>query len=69
MCMDEQMEIYIYDLTGRKMMSQQKSAWGNILNEQLDISALPEAIYLLVVETPSGAHSFKFVKNKIFMRQ
>jgi len=61
--MGELMEIHIYDLTGRRMMSQQKSVWGNIRKAQLDVSALPEAVYLLVVETPAGAHAFKFVKT------
>jgi len=61
--MDEHMEIHIHDLTGRKMMSQQLSVWGSILNEQIDVSTLPGAIYLLLVETPSGTHSCKFVKT------
>lgn len=60
----DQMDIHIYDLTGRRMLSEQKQAWGGYLKDQLDISALPNAVYILVVETPAGAHSFRFVKNR-----
>ncbi len=60
----DQMDIHIYDLTGRRILSEQHSVWGAGFSEQIDISALPDAVYILVIETPSGAHSFRFVKTK-----
>ncbi len=61
--LDDQMDIHIYDLTGRRILSEQHTVWGGVFNNRIDISALPEAIYVLVIETPSGAHSFRFVKT------
>ncbi len=61
--LDGRIDIHIYDLTGRSVLSEQKSVWGGEFRGQLDISALPEAVYILVLETPSGAHSFRFVKT------
>jgi hypothetical protein len=62
--LDDQMDIHIYDLTGRRIISLGRTAWGSVFSEQIDVSALPEAIYILVIETPSGSHSFRFVKTE-----
>ena len=61
--MDKQLTIHIYDLTGRKMKSQQSSVWGGSISEEIDVSSLPGAVYLLVIESPAGALSYKFVKT------
>ncbi|MDX2432454.1 MAG: CotH kinase family protein, partial [Bacteroides sp.] len=49
-----QIDIHIYDLTGRRVLSEEKSVWGGRFTGQIDISILPEAVYILVLETPSG---------------
>ncbi len=59
----DQIDIHIYDLTGRRMLSIQKSVWGGSFADRIDISILPEAVYILVLETASGTHSFRFVKT------
>lgn len=61
--LDNQVNIQIYDLTGRKMMSLHCLARGGSISEVLDVSALPGAIYLLVIESHTGTHSIKFVKT------
>ncbi len=60
----EHMVLHICDLTGRRILSEQKSAWGGVLNDRIDVSALPGAMYILVIETTSGTHSFRFVKTE-----
>jgi len=61
---EKQVGIHVFDLTGRKMISQQGSAWEGSISETIDLSALPDAIYLLVIESLAGTHSCKFVKTK-----
>ena len=61
--MAEQVNIHIYDLTGRRMMSRQAAARGGSISEEIDVSSLPGAVYLLVLESPAGVHSCKFVKT------
>ena len=59
----EEIILHLYDLTGRRIMHYRLPARGNEFNERLDVSGLPEAVYLIVVETGAGIHSCKFVKT------
>jgi len=59
----EEITLQIYDLTGRSLLQFARPVWGNEFHERMDVSALPDAIYLLVVETGSGRHTRRFVKS------
>ena len=53
----------ICDLTGREILQQSKTPGTTDLIERIDISAMPEGIYLLVVETGSVTRTGKFIKS------
>ena len=59
----EEITLHLYDLTGRRMMQFTRPVWGNKFSERIDVSVLPDAIYILVFEAGSGKHTRKFVKS------
>jgi hypothetical protein len=59
----KEINLYLYDLTGRRIMHHSAPVWGDEFNERFEISELPEAVYVVVVETSAGTHSCKFVKT------
>jgi hypothetical protein len=59
----DEVTLHLVDLAGRRIMQVRKSVWGNEFNDRIDISSLPDGIYLVVFETPASRYSRKFVKS------
>jgi hypothetical protein len=60
---DFDVTIHLVDLTGRRLLEKYASTRGGGFNENLDVSHLPEGVYLLVVETPKGTRSLRFMRS------
>lgn len=48
-------KVYIYDLSGKQMLSESKS--------RINVSKFPSGIYMLVIKTQDGNKNFKFIKQ------
>ncbi len=48
-------KVHIYDLSGKQMLSESKS--------RIDVSKLPNGVYMLVIKTQEGNKNFKFIKQ------
>ena len=56
-------EITVYDLAGRVMMTADGGANNHSPLRIMDVSSLPNGIYLLRAVTDSGVETGRFVKN------
>jgi ELWxxDGT repeat protein len=58
--LEEELEIHIIDLSGRKMHQ------GNLApasSYELDLKTFPDGVYILIVETRKKSHLFRFIKH------
>lgn len=51
------------DLNGRRLLVRQLPGQGHLLDTELDVSSLPDGVYLLVVENTQGTHTCRFIKS------
>jgi hypothetical protein len=59
----DEISLYVCDLTGRRFLHHHARFPGNDFSESMDLSSLPDGVYLLVVETRSGILTGKFFKS------
>jgi hypothetical protein len=55
--------IRVFDLTGRKVLSQTAPCYGGLMEELLDISSLESGIYIVEVRTGTLIHTTRFIKT------
>lgn len=63
--LSDEIMLNVYDLTGRKVLRDQRSSLSDDLIEIVDVSLMPEGIYILVVETGPVSFSRKFIKGHL----